>query len=144
MDLTPTPLDITADALSAWIAKNPNANVGGVRIFRDTKTVAAYWKGTPPAGLRSLADAQPMPVTFYASPYSLAELDPMARQVLAGNRHLVSSTGPSKDYSGITVTLWSTAPIKATMAELNAKAAVPVVFDKVADPVDLAGNPHSP
>jgi hypothetical protein len=52
----------------------------------------------------------------------------------------VSSTGPGNDYSGVSVTLWSTAPVDATMAELNAKTSVPIIFDKVADPVELAGN----
>jgi hypothetical protein len=139
-DLMPTPLDITADALSDWIAKNPDVNVGGVRILREMKTVAVYWKGTPPDELRSLAAALPMPVTFEASPYSLAELDPVAGQMLADHRDVVSSTGPGNDYSGVSVTLWSTAPVDATMAELNAKTSVPIIFDKFADPVELAGN----
>ncbi|MER7244639.1 hypothetical protein [Kribbella sp. NPDC000426] len=137
--MLPTPSELTADALSDWIAKNPDPDVGGVRILPDLKTVMVYWKGAPPAGLRNLAVTLPMPVTFQASPYSLADLDPIARKVLADNRDVVSSTGPSHDYSGVSVTLWSTAPLNATIARLNKEASVPIIFDKTADPVDLAG-----
>lgn len=105
--------------------------------MRDTNTVTVYWKGASPAALRDLAEALPVPVAFHAAPYSLSELDPIARQVLADNRELVSSAGPSKDYSGISVTLWSRAPIAVAMAELNANTTVPIMFDKVADPVDI-------
>lgn len=138
--MLPTPTELTADALSDWITKNPNAKVGGVRILPDLKAIVVYLKGTPPTGLRSLAAAQAIPVTFQASPYSLADLDPIARQVLADHRDVVSSASPSHDYSGVSVTLWSTAPVDSAMTELNAKASVPIIFDKLADPVDLAGN----
>ncbi|MFI5695554.1 hypothetical protein ACIA58_27130 [Kribbella sp. NPDC051586] len=139
-ELMPTPPSTAAQNLSEWIVENPNVNSGGVVILRDREAVAVYWKGTPPAELQSLAAAQAVPVIFHASRYSLADLDPVARQVLADHRDVVSSTGPNRDYSGVSVTLWSTAPVEATMADLNAESDVPILFWKVADPVDLTGN----
>ena len=136
----PTVAEIVGDALSGWIAEHPNVNACGVAIQRDREAVAVYWKGTPPSELQSLAAAQPVPVSFYSATYSLADLDPVARQVLADHRDVVSSTGPNHGYSGISVTLWSTAPVDATMAELNAESDVPIFFWMVADPVDLTGN----
>ncbi|WP_432889713.1 hypothetical protein ACQPYH_11030 [Kribbella sp. CA-245084] len=138
-ELMPTPTSTAARSLRDWIAENPNANVGGVAILRDREAVAVYWKGTPPAELQSLAAAQPVPVIFHATRYSLADLDPVARQVLADHRDVVSSTGPNHDYSGISVSLWSTAPVDTTMTNLNAESDIPITFWKIADPVDLTG-----
>ena len=138
-ELMPTPASTAARTLRDWISENPNANAGGVAILRDREALVVYWKGTPPAELQSLAAAQAVPVSFHASRYSLADLDPVARQV-ADRSDVVSSTGPNRDYSGISVTLWSTAPVEATMTELNAESDVPVFFWKFADPVDLTSD----
>ncbi|MFD3400242.1 hypothetical protein ACFWUU_06195 [Kribbella sp. NPDC058693] len=140
IELMPTPLTIAADALGAWIAQHPNADVGGVALQRDGNSIKVYWKGTPPPELQTLAAAQPMPVIFHATTYSAAELDPIARQLMTDHGDTVSSTGPSHDYSGISVTLRSTAPAAATMAKLNAESPVPVIFWTFADPVDLTTN----
>jgi hypothetical protein len=126
--------------LSGWIAQSPNVNVGGVRLLRDRNAVVVYWKGTPPAELQSLAAAQRIPVIFHATTYSLADLDLVARQLMTDHGDTVSSTGPNRDYSGVSVTLWSTAPVAATMTRLNAEATVPITFWKFADPVDLTTN----
>ncbi|TDW69468.1 hypothetical protein [Kribbella pratensis] len=139
-ELMPTPRSIAADTLADWIEKSANVNACGLELLRDQDAVVVYWKGTPPAELRSLAAAQAVPVSFHASRYSLADLDPVARQVLADHSDVVSSTGPNRDYSGISVTLWSTAPMEATMTKLNAESDVPVFFWKFADPVDLTAD----
>ncbi|WUJ67701.1 hypothetical protein OG809_21595 [Kribbella soli] len=144
VELMPTPASTAAHTVGDWISENPNANAGGVVILRDPEAVAVYWKGPPPPELQSLAAAQPMPVTFHAATYSLADLDPVARQVLADHRDVVSSTGPNHDYSGISVSLWSTAPVEATMAKLNAESDVPIFFWMIADPVDLTGDTTHP
>lgn len=140
VELMPTPLTIAADVLCAWIAQHPNANVGGVALPRDGNIIKVYWKGAPPPELQTLAAAQPMPVIFHAAAYSAADLDPVARQLMTDHGDTVSSTGPSHDYSGVSVTLRPTAPAAATMAKLNAESPVPVIFWRFDDPVDLTIN----
>lgn len=135
-ELLPTPGATAADALSEWITENPHPNAGGIEIVRDQMSVLVYWKGTPPAALQELADRQAVPVTFKVADYSVDELIPIVKQLVSDNRDIVDSAGPSRDYSGISVTLRSKAPANA-LSQMRAKAGVPVVSDGVGDSVPL-------
>ncbi len=133
----PTPTEEASRTLAVWIGEHLGPDYEcGVAITRDGQGVVVYLRGTPPAGLQSLAAEQPVPVTFHRAAYSLQELDPIARSVVADNPGVVSSAGPSRDYSGVGVTLWSKAPPTA-LAKLRAKYPVPIVFEGYADPVPL-------
>jgi hypothetical protein len=134
----PTPSEEAGDVLAGWIYDHPDANKCGVAILRERPGVVVYWKGTPPVGLQRLAAEQPVPVTFRQADYSLEELDPIARSVVADNPGVVSSAGPIRDYSGVGVTLWSKAPPTA-MAMLRAKYPVPIRFERYSDPMPLVG-----
>jgi hypothetical protein len=135
----PTQAETAAQALSAWIAENPSADMGGLRVLRDHQTVVVYWKGTAPADLRSLAARQPVPVTFRVAAYSREELMPVAKSLVSNNRDIVDSAGPSSDYCGVGVRLKSTAPSTA-LAEMRAASSVPIVFEGFGDSIPLGGS----
>lgn len=122
--------------LSAWIADHPgDPAAGGVRILKDHNTILVYWKGTVPPGLQSLADRQPVPVTFQAAAYSSAELAAAVHAVMVNNPD-VASAGFLSDYSGIQVTLSFKAPPNA-LAAVEASSSVPIVLRGIGDPKPL-------
>ncbi|MFI5712964.1 hypothetical protein [Kribbella sp. NPDC051620] len=91
--------------------------------------LVVYWKGEVPAELRRLADEQPVPVTFAPAAFSLGELMPVARRLMTDHSAILESTGPAKDFSGVSAWLKDDAPTAAVEA-LIADAGVPVVFDR--------------
>ena len=128
-------------ALAGWIDEHHDRSSSGVRVLRDRTTVVVYWKGTVPAGLRSLAARQPVPVTFTPVPYSLDELNTAIDAVIANNPGIVSVIGSEPDRSAVSVALFSTAPPDA-FAQLKARAGtnVPIVFRGIIDPIPLGGD----
>lgn len=81
----PTAAEQAGRALADWIADHHDRSSGGVWVLKDRTTVAVYWKGAVPAGLRRLAARQPVPVTFKPAPYSLDELNAAIDAVIANN-----------------------------------------------------------
>jgi hypothetical protein len=109
-DAVETAADQTAGAISDWIAANPNSAQGGVRVNDDLVGVTVYWKGTAPSELRNLAKKQPAPVTFVSSRYSASEVMTKAQAIAANYPDWVSTASGRIDYSGLSVTMTSSAP----------------------------------
>ncbi|HET6738692.1 MAG TPA: hypothetical protein VFH76_07155 [Kribbella sp.] len=126
-------------ALANWIAEHPgDSGEGGVRILKDRTTVLVYWKGTVPAGLKSLAAAQSVPVTFEPAPYSRAELNKAMDAVTANNYGIVSAIGSEPDYSGISIALSSKAPPNAfDQVKATATTGIPITLRGIIDPKPL-------
>ena len=127
-------------ALADWIAEHPGEpGEGGVRILKDRTTVLVYWKGAVPAGLKSLAADQPVPVTFKPAPYSRAELNAAMDAVIANNPPgIITVAGSEPDYSGISIALSSKAPANA-FDQVKAKTAtgIPIGLRGIIDPKPL-------
>ncbi|MFC5264663.1 hypothetical protein ACFPJ1_21335 [Kribbella qitaiheensis] len=128
----PTPEEDAAQALMQWLAENPKPNAGSVSVLDDHKTVVVYWKGDPPADLQQFAASQPVPVTIRKATYSRAELLAVAKSLMDANPGVVSSAGPSGDFSGVGITLNSKAP-QTALAAVRAQSAVPIEFRGVRD-----------
>jgi hypothetical protein len=141
-ELLPKPADTAVGALAAWIRQNPHSNAGGIRLLRDPNIVEVYWKGTAPPGLQSLAANQPVTVTFKAAAYSNAELESVAKAMGTKFKGIVAAAGPMPDYSGVGVTLKSTAPSTA-LADIKAAHTVPIILEGTGDPVPAAGRSSS-
>ncbi|MGW6197001.1 hypothetical protein ACWF0M_12715 [Kribbella sp. NPDC055110] len=137
-ELLPTPEETTAQALMQWLSLNPNTSVGGVRILDDHKTVVVYWKGSPPPALQDFASTLPVPVTSRGAAYSKDELVAAGHEVMRENPE-VTSAAPSRDYSGVTITLSSkTAAPATTLTTIRAQSAVPIVLRGIEDINSLA------
>jgi len=74
-------------------------------ILPERKTIVVYWKGSVPAGLQSLADGQPVSVSFRMADFSEIELMAAARSLVSDNLDIVASAGPSQDCAGVGVKL---------------------------------------
>ncbi|MEV6411445.1 hypothetical protein [Kribbella sp. NPDC051718] len=127
----PTPAQLASRVLMDWIRAHFGDTAGAVDGRRDREALVVYWKGEAPAELRRLADEQPVPVTFEQAAFSLGELMPIAKRLIGDHGAIVESTGPAKDFSGVSVWLKDDAPTAAVEA-LIADAGVPVVFDRPA------------
>lgn len=128
----PTPEEDAAQALMQWLAENPRPRAGSVSVLNDHKTVVVYWKGDPPADLQQFATSQPVPVIIRKATYSRAELLGAARSLMDANPGVVSSAGPSDDFSGVGITLSSKAP-QTALAAVRAQSAVPIEFRGIRD-----------
>lgn len=138
-EVLPTPVETAAQALMALLEENPSASRGGVAVAEDRKSVVVYWKGDPPASVKSFAAGQPVPVVFRGAAYSQAELMAAAWSLLEENKGVVTSAGPSSDYSGVAIGLSSKVPApEAAVAALKAHAAVPIEFIGIEDIKPLA------
>ncbi|GAA1579527.1 hypothetical protein GCM10009789_36600 [Kribbella sancticallisti] len=134
--LCPTWAEKAGCKLGEWIAEHPDhGGAGGVRVLKDRKTVLVYWKGSVPAGLRSLAARLPVQVTFERAAYSRAELTAAVLAVMDHNPD-VSAAGSEPDYSGISVVLSSKAKADA-FAHVKATSSVPVALRWIGDPTPL-------
>ncbi|WP_327640796.1 hypothetical protein OHB24_21105 [Kribbella sp. NBC_00482] len=132
-------METAAQALMALLEENPSASRGGVAVAEDRKSVVVYWKGDPPASVKSFAAGQPVPVVFRGAAYSQAELMAAAWSLLEENKGVVTSAGPSSDYSGVAIGLSSKVPApEAAVAALKAHAAVPIEFIGIEDIKPLA------
>ena len=131
-EVQPTAEEDAADAVMRWLTENPDTNAGSVRILDDHKTVVVYWKGDPPADLQQVAASQPVPVAIRQAIYSRAELVAAARSLMESNKGVISSAGPSHDFSGVGITLWSKAP-QTALAAVRAQSPVPIEFRGVLD-----------
>ncbi|MET9311726.1 hypothetical protein ABZX12_07885 [Kribbella sp. NPDC003505] len=131
-EVQPTPEDEAAQAVMQWLTENPDTNAGSVRILADHKTVVVYWKGDPPAELQQVVASQPVPVTIRKAAYSRAELVAGARSLMDANKGVLTSAGPSHDFSGVGITLSSKAP-QTALAAVRAQSAVPIEFRGVLD-----------
>jgi hypothetical protein len=139
----PTPEEEVAQALMQWLTDNPNPNAGTVCLRDDRKTVVIYWKGDPPADLQRLATSQPIPVAIRQATYSKVELVTVARWLIGNHRGVISSAGPSNDFSGVGITLSSKAP-QTALAAVIAQSPVPIEFRGVMDIRSGPGRPSSP
>ncbi len=131
-EVQPTAEEDAADAVMRWLTENPDTNAGKVRILDDHKTVVVYWKGDPPAELQQIAASQPVPVTIREAIYSRAELVAAARSLMEANKGVMTSAGPSHDFSGVWITLSSKAP-QTALAAVRAQSPVPIEFGGVLD-----------
>ncbi|GAA1672286.1 hypothetical protein GCM10009745_13840 [Kribbella yunnanensis] len=64
--------------------------------------------------------------------YPLDELMPIARQLVTDHHDVICSAGPSKDFSGVGVMLWSDPATdhEELTAALGEEVGVPVVFER--------------
>ena len=131
-EVQPTAEDDAAQAVMQWLTENPDTNAGSVRILDDHKTVVVYWKGDPPAELQEFVASQPVPVAIRQAIYSRAELVAAARSLMAANKGVISSAGPSHDFSAVGITLSSKA-LATALAAVRAQSAVPIEFRGVRD-----------
>ncbi|TDD43126.1 hypothetical protein E1263_41850 [Kribbella antibiotica] len=127
-----TPTRVTIRELAARIHASKGPNAGGVLGQRVEGPVIVYWKGPPPDGLRRLAAQQPVPVSFEEAAYALDELMPIAKQFMDDHGDVLASTGPLKDYSGVSIWVWTDPGVdpEALVAALSAEVGVPVVCDR--------------
>ncbi len=125
----------TLDALYDWFKAHPDPDAGSSRRSRDRRSVVVYWHGPPPTGLLELADQQLVPVTFESTRYRLDELMPVARQLVTDHHDVICSAGPSKDFSGIGVMLWSDPATnqEELVAALSQEVGVPVQLERYVD-----------
>ncbi|GAA1594155.1 hypothetical protein GCM10009804_58430 [Kribbella hippodromi] len=114
--------------LSDWIEEHPTVvGAGGVTISDDLAMVDVYWKGTVPPDLQSLAKAQPAAVAFRSAAYSNDELSATAQMLLDSFRGVLTSAGPSQDWSGVVVNfIWDGAWNSGSASSVY-RAAAPVL-----------------
>jgi hypothetical protein len=73
-----------------------------------------------------------VPVTIREAIYSRAELVAAARSLMEANKGVMTSAGPSHDFSGVWITLSSKAP-QTALAAVRAQSPVPIEFGGVLD-----------
>ncbi|WP_410787037.1 hypothetical protein [Kribbella sp. C-35] len=101
------------------------AGAGGVAISDDLAKVNVYWKGTVPPDLQTLGAAQPAPVAFRSATYSNDELTATSQMLIDYFPGMVTSAGPTQDWSGVVVTFKSSPPANA-MTLLGSVTATPI------------------
>jgi hypothetical protein len=140
-EFLPTAAETAAMSLSDWIEEHPTvAGAGGVAISDDLATVNVYWKGTVPPDLQSLAKTQPAPVAFRSAAYSNDELSATSQMLVDSFPSVVTSAGPSQDWSGVVVTLKPNAPASAMTTLSTAAGGTPITSLGVDEPQPAARN----
>ncbi|MFC5263813.1 hypothetical protein ACFPJ1_16995 [Kribbella qitaiheensis] len=139
-EFLPTAAETAAMALSDWLEEHPSAaGKGGVAISDDLTKVNVYWKGTAPPDLESLATTQPAPVSFRSAAYSNNELSATSQMLIDYLPGMVTSAGPNQDWSGVVVTLKSSAPAN-TMTLLSSATTTPITSLGADEPEPAARN----
>src|SRR5262245_44725818 len=88
-------LNKAADAITAG---DPDG-YGGIKADPLTRELVVYWKGTVPAGVQRIIDAQTVPVRVLPAKYTQKELRAETARVIQDKS--ITSAGPAPDGSGL-------------------------------------------
>jgi hypothetical protein len=131
------PLVGAAERITAAAGNGKASGFTGVALTADGSRVRVYWKGQPPAGVRTVIDreARKVPVAVEPARFSRQELTAAASQVLRGIEPLGESVTVSFPVSGTGLTVSAEDP--AAAKALLPSTPVPLTVEKAATPAKV-------
>lgn len=126
------PLSQAAGRIHALADKNPGSGFAAVSLDTPNRAIIVRWKGSVPADVaaeverdRALGIGVTVVEARYSVKESLAEAGRLVRAVMgvqAANGDTITTIGPNKEFSGLTVTLAPTAEEKQAVLALSSEA----------------------
>jgi hypothetical protein len=131
------PLVSAAERITAAAGNGKASGFTGVALTDDGSRVRVYWKGQPPAGVRTVIDreARKVPVAVEQARFSRQELTAAASQVLRSIEPLGKSVTVSFPVSGTGLTVSAEDP--AAAKALLPSTPVPLTVEKAATPAKV-------
>jgi hypothetical protein len=131
------PLVSAAERITAAAGNGKASGFTGVALTDDGSRVRVYWKGQPPAGVRTVIDreARKVPVAVEQARFSRQELTAAASQVLRSIEPLGKSVTVSLPVSGTGLTVSAEDP--AAAKALLPSTPVPLTVEKAATPAKV-------
>jgi hypothetical protein len=131
------PLVSAAERITAAAGNGKASGFTGVALTDDGSWVRVYWKGQPPAGVRTVIDreARKVPVAVEQARFSRQELTAAASQVLRSIEPLGKSVTVSFPVSGTGLTVSAEDP--AAAKALLPSTPVPLTVEKAATPAKV-------